>query len=62
MLVATPARRLGIELLTGDLVRSRRDRPGAANAGRKAMASVFAMALGADSIDEFSHAVAANGR
>jgi hypothetical protein len=62
MRVSTPARRLGIEVLTGDLVSLRRDRPGAANAGRKVMASVFAMALGADSIDEFSHAVAPNGR
>jgi Transposase DDE domain group 1 len=52
MLVATLANRLGIEALAGRLVRLRRDRPGAANAGRKVMAIVFAMVLGADSIDD----------
>ena len=52
MLVATLAERLGIEALAGQLVRLRRDRPGAANAGRKVMALVFAMVLGADSIDD----------
>jgi DDE family transposase len=52
MLVATLALRLGIEALAGDLVRLRRDRPGAANAGRKVMALVYAMVLGADSIDD----------
>jgi hypothetical protein len=52
MLVATLAGRLGIEALAGDLVRLRRDRPGAANAGRKVMALVYAMVLGADSIDD----------
>lgn len=52
MLVATLAGRLGIEGLAGRLVRLRRDRPGAANAGRKVMALLFAMALGADSIDD----------
>ena len=52
MLVATVAQRLGIEALAGDLVRLRRDRPGAANPGRKVMALVFAMVLGADSIDD----------
>ena len=52
MLVATLAKRLGIEPLAGRLVRLRRDRPGAANAGRKVMALVFAMVLGADSIDD----------
>ena len=52
MLVATLAGRLGIEALAGSLVRLRRDRPGAANAGRKVMALVFAMVLGADSIDD----------
>ena len=52
MLVATLAGRLGIEVLAGRLVRLRRDRPGAANAGRKVMAIVFAMVLGADSIDD----------
>src|SRR4051794_1458898 len=51
-LVATLAGRLGVEALAGRLVRLRRDRPGAANAGRKVMALVFAMVLGADSIDD----------
>jgi hypothetical protein len=52
MLVATVAQRLGLEALTGDLVRLRRDRPGAANAGRKVLALIYAMVLGADSIDD----------
>ncbi len=52
MLVATLAKRLGVEALAGGLVRLRRDRPGAANAGRKVMAVMFAMVLGADSIDD----------
>ena len=52
LLVATLAQRLGIEGLAGDRVRLRGDRPGAANAGRKVMALVFAMVLGADSIDD----------
>jgi hypothetical protein len=52
MLVATVAQRLGIEALAGRLVRLRRDRPGAANAGRKIMALIYAMVLGADSIDD----------
>ena len=52
MLVATLAQRLGIEALAGDLVRLRRDRPGAANVGRKVMAVIYAMVLGADSIDD----------
>jgi hypothetical protein len=52
MLVATLAERLGIEALAGRLVRLRRERPGAANAGRKVMALLFAMVLGADSIDD----------
>src|SRR5215212_7280815 len=51
-LVATLAGRLGIEALAGRLVRLRRDQPGAANAGRKVMALLFAMVLGADSIDD----------
>jgi Transposase DDE domain group 1 len=51
-LVATLAGRLGIEVLAGRLVRLRRDRPGAANAGRKVMALLYAMLLGADSIDD----------
>jgi hypothetical protein len=50
--VATLANRLGIEALAGRVVRLRRDRPGAANAGRKVMAILFAMVLGADSIDD----------
>ena len=52
MLVATLAQRLGIEALAQQLVRLRRDRPGAANAGRKVMALLYAMVLGADSIDD----------
>src|ERR1700758_5079874 len=52
VLVATLAERLGIEDRARRLVRLRRDRPGAANAGRKVMALVFAMLLGADSIDD----------
>ncbi|MGH2743545.1 MAG: IS1380 family transposase [Thermoleophilaceae bacterium] len=51
-LVAMLARRLGVELLAGRLVRLGRDRPGAANAGRKVMAVLYAMVLGADSIDD----------
>lgn len=52
LVVATLALRLGIEALAGDLVRLRGSRPGAANAGRKVMALVYAMVLGADSIDD----------
>jgi hypothetical protein len=52
MLVATVCQRLGIEELAGRLVRLRRDRPGAANAGRKVMALLYAMVLGADCIDD----------
>jgi DDE family transposase len=52
VLVATLANRLGIEALAGRLVRLGRGRPGAANAGRKVMALIFAMVLGADSIDD----------
>jgi Transposase DDE domain group 1 len=51
-LVATVAQRLGVEALARQLVRLRRDRPGAANAGRKVMALLYAMVLGADSIDD----------
>jgi hypothetical protein len=51
-LVATLAQRLCVEGLAGRLVRLRGDRPGAANAGRKVMALLFAMVLGADSIDD----------
>jgi hypothetical protein len=52
VLVATLAERLGIEDRARWLVRLRQDRPGAANVGRKVMALVFAMLLGADSIDD----------
>jgi len=51
-LVATLAQRLGLEALAGEVVRLRRERPGAANAGRKVMALLYAMLLGADSIDD----------
>jgi hypothetical protein len=50
-LVATLAARLGIEALAGRLVRLG-DRAGAANAGRKVMTLIYAMALGADCIDD----------
>jgi hypothetical protein len=52
MLVATLVECLGIEALAQQLVRLRRERPGAANAGRKVMALIYAMVLGADSIDD----------
>ena len=52
MLAATVAGRLGIEALARRLVRLRPRRPGAGNAARKIMSLVFAMALGADSIDD----------
>src|SRR3954468_2897095 len=52
VLVATVAQRLGVQALAARLVRLRRDRPGAANPGRKVMALLFAMVLGADSIDD----------
>lgn len=51
-LVATLAGRLGVEERARRLVRLRPARPGAANAGRKVMALVFAIVLGADSIDD----------
>jgi hypothetical protein len=51
-LIATLAQRLGLEALAGQVVRLRRDRPGAANAGRKVMALIYAMVLGADSIED----------
>src|SRR2546425_1535452 len=51
-LVATLAERLQIERLVGRFVRLARDRPGAANAGRKVMALIYAMLLGADCIDD----------
>lgn len=52
VLVATLAGRLGIEVLAQRLLSLRRDRPGAANAGLRVMALVYAMVLGADSIDD----------
>lgn len=52
MLVSTLAQRLGVEAMAGRLVRLRGDRPGRANAGRKVMALVFAMILGADCVDD----------
>lgn len=51
-LVATLVERLGIEALVARFVRLRPDRPGARNAGRKVMSLVYAMLLGADSIDD----------
>ncbi len=51
VLVATLAQRLGIEALTQRFVRLG-DRVGAANAGRKVMALIYAMVLGADCIDD----------
>ena len=52
MLVATLAQRLGVEALAGRFVRLRRELPGTANTGRKVMALIYAMVLGADSIDD----------
>jgi Transposase DDE domain group 1 len=52
MLAATLAARLGIEQLAQRLVRLRAKRPGAGSAGRKIMSLIYAMALGADSIDD----------
>jgi hypothetical protein len=51
-LVATLAGRLGIEGLIARCVTLPHDRPGAANAGRKVMALIFGMLLGADCIDD----------
>ena len=51
-LVATLAGRLGIERLVSRFVRLRRDRPGAHNAGRKVIALIFGMLLGAACIDD----------
>jgi hypothetical protein len=51
-LAATLAARLGIEVLAERFVRLPRDRPGAASAGRKVMTLIYAIALGADSIDD----------
>jgi hypothetical protein len=52
VLVATLAERLEIERLVERFVRLRRDHPGASNVGRKVMTLVYAMVLGADSIDD----------
>jgi hypothetical protein len=52
VLAATIAARLGIEELAQRFVRLRPKLPGAGNAGRKVMSLIFAMALGADSIDD----------
>jgi hypothetical protein len=52
MLLATLAARLGIEECAQRFVRLRPKRPGVGNAGRKVMSLIFAMALGADSIDD----------
>jgi hypothetical protein len=52
VLAAALASRLGVESLAARLVRLRRDLPGAANAGRKVIALIYAMVLGADSIDD----------
>jgi hypothetical protein len=52
VLAATLAQRLGIEALVGRLVGLRPERAGACNVGRKVMALIDAMALGADSIDD----------
>src|SRR5438094_634111 len=52
MLLATVAARLQIEESAQRLVRLRPKRPGAGSAGRKVMSLIFAMALGADSIDD----------
>ena len=51
-LAATLAARLGIEGLVDRFVRLRPERPGAASAGRKVMTLIYAMALGADCIDD----------
>ncbi len=51
-LAATLAARLGIEALVERFVRLRPERPGAGSAGRKVMSLIYAMLLGADSIDD----------
>lgn len=51
-LIATLASRLGLERLVDRFVRLRGDRPGSTNAGRKVMALLYAMILGADCIDD----------
>src|SRR3954463_11220168 len=52
MLLATLAQRLGIEECAQRFVRLRPKLPGAGSAGRKVMSLIFAMALGADSIED----------
>src|ERR1017187_4081179 len=51
-LAATLAARLGIEALVERFVRLRPERPGASSVGRKVMTLIYAMALGADCIDD----------
>ena len=51
-LIATLVDRLGIERLVGRLVQLPGNRPRAANVSRKVMALIYAMLLGADSIDD----------
>ena len=51
-LAATLAGRLGIEGLVDRFVCLPPERPGAGSAGRKVMTLIYAMALGADSIDD----------
>jgi hypothetical protein len=51
-LVATLAQRLEIEALTGDLVRLRRDRPGAANADPQGPRADLRDSAGAESNDD----------
>jgi len=51
LLFATLAQRLGIERLAQRFVQLRPDHAGACNAGRKLMALIYAMALGAECID-----------
>jgi hypothetical protein len=52
LLLATLARRLGVEGLVERIVCLDRSRPGARNAGRKVMALLFSMVLGGDCIDD----------
>src|SRR3954465_13837942 len=52
VLVATLAERLRVEALAQRVIRLRREGPRRADAGRKVMALLFAMVLGADSIDD----------
>jgi hypothetical protein len=52
VLIATLAARLGIEALAQRFVRLRPDHAGARNAGRKVMALIYAMVLGANCIDD----------